>query len=283
MRVDELRRQLAQRRMDTKGTRKELLPRLLSTVQPATSVSPEEPATLPTLPQQSSSSSISPSRRYILQVKGLSSLSSSGTGVGMVLRDVDSGAICWQGRKYLQGNRSVFESEYSGIVLALQRAAQLGVRKVLLEIDHDVICKQIMGVFKVHKDVLKAMYWSVMSVKESLADFSIGCVPAVENHEATELAKKALATGKSVNCDENMPDPMGEQLKPVEKGNRAVINVASTSEPIQIDPAATYLLQFDGGARGNPNGHAGAGMVIFNADGDEIWVSESAVGQLGGI
>jgi len=38
-----------------------------------------------------------------------------------------------------------------------------------------------------------------------------------------------------------------------------------------IYPDRTYILQFDGGARGNP-GTAGAGMALFDTEsGNEVW------------
>jgi len=37
-----------------------------------------------------------------------------------------------------------------------------------------------------------------------------------------------------------------------------------------IDPSRTYKLMFDGGSRGNP-GKAGAGMVLYDDTGREIW------------
>lgn len=47
---------------------------------------------------------------------------------------------------------------------------------------------------------------------------------------------------------------------------------------IQIDPTKLYKLNFDGGSRGNP-GETGAGMVLYDAAGNEIWHGWKYLGQ----
>jgi len=45
-----------------------------------------------------------------------------------------------------------------------------------------------------------------------------------------------------------------------------------------LSSTSTYILQFDGGSRGNP-GIAGAGMVIYNESGREVWYGRHFVGD----
>ena len=47
-------------------------------------------------------------------------------------------------------------------------------------------------------------------------------------------------------------------------------NAQAEPSRLAIDPSKRYLLQFDGGSRGNP-GVAGAGMVIYDDSGKEVW------------
>ena len=120
---------------------------------------------------------------------------------------------------------------------------------------------------------------NVMSMKESLASFTISTISGVDNDDATELAKKALATGKSINMgDESLEDPMIEQaMSDLEE--KALIDPGEAGDR-EIDTEQTYLLQFDGGARGNPAGIAGAGMALFDRNGKEVWVRHQSAHHL---
>lgn len=46
--------------------------------------------------------------------------------------------------------------------------------------------------------------------------------------------------------------------------------VSGQTTTVRIDPTQMYRLHFDGGSRGNP-GPSGAGMVLYDASGEEIW------------
>jgi len=290
MRVAELRHELALRHMDTTGTKKELLPRLLETLtprignrhQPKTKTKP-----LPTSLESESATTgdaeggtVDPTRRYILQIKGLSSLSAMGTGVGIVMMDAEDRSLRWSGRKYLNGNRTVFEAEYSGLVVGVRYAMRRGAKKILVEVDHPIIEKQLNGEYRVRRDALKSMYWTLIGFKESLDEFSVECIPSGENAKASQLARQALATGKTQDIVDDA-DPMMTNIEerlldedkgpPVRKQNQNASKNPISGTPDYIDPTQTYKLQFDGGSRHNPSGVSGAGMVIYNQDDTEIW------------
>ena len=52
----------------------------------------------------------------------------------------------------------------------------------------------------------------------------------------------------------------------------------SGTHHINISPYGTYVLQFDGGSRGNP-GTAGAGMVLYDEVGHEVWHGHHYLGE----
>ena len=266
MRVADLRLELQHRRQDTSGTKKDLVPRLLQ-VLTFDNIQQEEPGEQTSALE--SDARLDPSKRYILRVKGLSSLSSNGTGVGFLLIDEEDPTVYWEARKYLQGNRSVFEAEYSALVVAMRYALRRGAKHLIVQMDHEVIQQQIMGTFSVEKESLKGLYWKFMSCKESLMSFSTQLVSALDNQQSSDMAKKALATGKSLNVQDSY-DPMAEQRrKKMQNGAGPLENDQATGWA--IDPMRTYRLQFDGGARSNPTGVAGAGMVLYDDQGNEIW------------
>lgn len=231
---------------------------------------------------------------YILQSKGYSKLNADGTGIGIVLmqQELDNNNneqhVKITARQYFPSDRALSLAEYSALITGLQYAVQLGLRHIVLETDHVVLAKQLQGIFPMEKQIMKPLYWQVMHIVETqLETFSVRIVDHVE--EATELAKKALATNKSFMLhsadDEQQKDPMGRdfvgQGKQRKLSNNTTVttpaaNSAATTTPqtqtaTTIDPDRTYLLQFDGGARGNPSGKSGSGMVLFDDQGHEVW------------
>lgn len=278
MRVGDLRQELAHRKMDTSGTKKDLVPRLLQTLNEAEadedSSPPIEHTTKPTVPtstftkESSDCPKLEASSQYILQVKGISSLSSNKTGVGLVL--IKGNSVIWEARKCLSGDRTLFEAEYTALVLAVRYAVAHGAQKLTVHTDHETIQKQLTGTYEVRKESLKPLYWALMSLKESVHLLEVERITSQQNERATELAERALATAKSVNIGD-CEDPMSDH-EPRETTETIDSNlVYSGSARTDIDPSQTYQLQFDGGARRNPNGIAGAGMVLYDQDGKEIW------------
>jgi hypothetical protein len=107
----------------------------------------------------------------------------------------------------------------------------------------------------------------------SFAEFSISDITSEENIEAAEMARKALATRKSLNIDEmgdwKIKDPLEEVERVPEKSSQWK-EPDDPAHSAAIDTSKVYLLRFDGGSRGNP-GTAGAGMVLYDDQGKEIW------------
>jgi ribonuclease HI len=189
-----------------------------------------------------------PQKTYILRVKGMSTgirrnspyitpLSGS-TGVGFVLFEAnDDGSIhnatnttttspeilsledCWIASSlYLQGRRSVFEAAYTAIVVGLQHAVMhRQVQNIILQIDHDVICKQLIGEFKVQRESLVPMYWKIMQFKESFyfqssetgegsSTFTIQYIAPQHNELAKNLSTLAIGTKTSQTLLWAQPD-----------------------------------------------------------------------------
>ena len=67
-----------------------------------------------------------------------------------------------------------------------------------------------------------------------------------------------------------MEDPEEAQTPPAPDQPPPPTSEATTEQLNGIDPSRTYKLMFDGGSRGNP-GKAGAGMVLYDDTGQEIW------------
>jgi ribonuclease HI len=371
----------------------------------------QPPAVPPPPPRLEHPESLDLDQMYILRVRAHSTLASGGAGIGMVLYSCQEGKDdsttttttnengriipyikdeLWSGRVYLSGNRSMFEADYTALLVGLDFCTtQFKIRRLHLQVDNDILVRQIEGAYRVNRPTLQAMLHCWHHQRQAMLSFSgggggaggAGSLPQMEylnvshisykeNATAMAFAQTAMATRKSVNLLEGnyqVTDPFvaahqwvaknlstvalspSRILKPIptltEPQTVTVSSVASSSsstlvpptrelkkelptihEPTKkmssmsaiisqeervdsckdtsprlemfdednddedddvgdaedtavskdyasgiIDPSKTYVLQFDGGSRGNP-GLAGAGMVIFDSEtGDEIW------------
>jgi ribonuclease HI len=177
---------------------------------------------------------IDPTRTYILRVKGASTKRTGGTGVGVVLEDSEYPTLCWTARKYLSGDRSIFEAEYTGLIVGLRYAIRRGVRNIKLEIDHDVTMGHMKGIYEVTKPELIPMFQTIMEIRDSLHSFSISRITKKENHKAQDLAHKAHATRISMHIEDSV-DPM-EGQDSQGKRSRKVPEQQQKSIEVSVDP-----------------------------------------------
>eukprot|EP00522_Entomoneis_paludosa_P002675 CAMPEP_0172472874 /NCGR_PEP_ID=MMETSP1065-20121228/68570_1 /TAXON_ID=265537 /ORGANISM="Amphiprora paludosa, Strain CCMP125" /LENGTH=604 /DNA_ID=CAMNT_0013231041 /DNA_START=135 /DNA_END=1949 /DNA_ORIENTATION=+ len=229
-----------------------------------------------------------PEKTYIVRMKVVYR-KGHGAAVGIVVVDNDL-AEAHEAKFFLPQQLSLFEAEYSSIHVALQYAHNLGVRRVRLELDHRIVCKQLLGELPVSAGHVEKSYWMVKSTLETQMDHcDIQWVPSSENQRAKQLAYLALASGdpkiddhyidhlSSVFDDEPSLLEEEEDYSEVEAHETISASIPPPSRPAQthpsINPEHTFLLQFDGGARGNPNGIGAAGMVIVDKTQQkkEVW------------
>ena len=338
LKVADLRSQLAARGLDTSGTKKVLVPRLIHVMFGNHSNASTLSSTVEKTSSSFSSSTCSESIEedladahltYFLTVKGQSGTHSNGTGIGIVLSsqmsrtdhsyDHDSDEEDrWEARQYFPRGRSGFEAFYTALVLGIRYAVRRRVKRLVVLIDHHVIYNQLIGTWKVDRDSLKPLYWNVMHMKESLDLFLVQDVSLSSRQQDTddvnvarELAQIALATGVSLNIDDGLdpmtaaddhdnqvvpkqPDhepeirnPDQDDMEPMTTTTTATTTTATAAAATatatsssDISPSSVYLLRFDGGSRGNPTGFAGAGMVLYNDKGREIWCGWTYLGRM---
>lgn len=102
--------------------------------------------------------------------------------------------------------------------------------------------------------------------------------------EAREGAKRhleALDFSREEGGDEARPSKKVSPTRPPNQNSESSTEVNTRNQPKElpsIDKSKIYTLYFDGGSRGNP-GIAGAGMVIYDQKGNEIWNGKHYVGD----
>jgi ribonuclease HI len=283
MRVGELRENLASRGLDSSGVRDVLVNRMREAVfgddcdamsrRNGTVVTPKSPK-------------FASDRLYVLRFKSHVASSCSDSGVGLSLYDAADEDEVWHGRKYFAAPMSHFESDYWGIMIGLDFALENGVRKLILQSDNEVLLNQISGSFKVAKDTLRPLHSTTKDLARKFDLFDVGVINSAENSRAKSLASRALTSKKSYGLGThdtwvlpelgNAPPDAVISMAPELPDAISPISESDTQEELEtgsevaIDPSKLYLLRFDGGSRGNP-GVAGAGMVIYDDTGHEVW------------
>jgi len=90
-------------------------------------------------------------------------------------------------------------AEYTAVVRALERAAELGARRVQVMMDSQLVVRQLNGSYRVkHRDMLP-LYRKVLELIQRFEQVSFEHVPREENVEADRLANQALDGGSETN------------------------------------------------------------------------------------
>lgn len=293
-----MREELAKRGLDTSGTRPVLMTRLLDTVDRAS------PSKRNSAPKEETSNDTCPplnhDTTYVLRVKGHSKLAYNSSGIGLVLYDADNVREIWAARKYFSPSFTPFETDYKASIIGLEHAYRHGARKLILQSDNNVIVKQVTGEYEVKKPNLKKLCSELQAVIAKIPDFEMIHISAADNNRAKNLAQRAVATQKTIGLPEDDEEDSEEEPSTIDKqqvldsipeslhvngdsGDEDLFPFSDAEEDDEathtISPDKTYLLQFDGGARGNP-GIAGSGMVLYDPGTmEELWCGWKFMGE----
>lgn len=113
-------------------------------------------------------------------------------GAGVVI--LKAGEVLAEVKKYLGPVQTNNWAEYEAVVIALEKAKDLGLggSDIEFRLDSKLVVEQLMGNWKIKEPSLKPQ---VAKVKALLADFgrvTFGYVPRAENKEADRLVNEAL-------------------------------------------------------------------------------------------
>lgn len=90
-------------------------------------------------------------------------------------------------------------AEYTAVVRALERATELGARRIQVMMDSQLVVRQLNGSYRVkHRDMLP-LYRKVLELIQVFEQVSFEHVPREENIEADRLANQALDGGSQTN------------------------------------------------------------------------------------
>lgn len=129
-------------------------------------------------------------KRVVICTDGASLGNPGLAAVGATVKDEQGRLIARISQRIGQATNN--QAEYRAIIAALEHAISLGVNRVEMRSDSELVVKQISGQYRVKKASLKPLYQKVKQLQDSLEGFSITHIPRQQNTEAHKLAHLAL-------------------------------------------------------------------------------------------
>lgn len=108
-------------------------------------------------------------------------------GFTIILDEVE---IAAEGRAL--GTLTNNQAEYLSLKAALESAGQLGLAKIDIAMDSELVVRQVLGRYKVKNEKLKPLFADVMTLLRGFGDWNIRHIPRGENSRADALANQAL-------------------------------------------------------------------------------------------
>jgi len=131
----------------------------------------------------------SPWSSAVLSVDGAARGNPGKAGAGIVLEAAD-GAILRFGEFLGEATNNV--AEYRALIIGMQKAAELGVCKLKVRSDSELVVKQLNGQYKVKSPHLQDLYFSAIKELSSFETVSFTHVPREQNKEADRMANLAV-------------------------------------------------------------------------------------------
>ena len=144
-------------------------------------------------------------------VDGASKGNPGPSGAGAVAVD-SSGKELFSISKFL-GIKTNNEAEYLALMEALKRAKDLGLKKILIKSDSQLLVKQLKGEYKVKAGNLIPLAAMVKGLLNSFESWEVVHIPRSENRKADHLANLAIKGGEaglSPLCGEESPGSRGQ-------------------------------------------------------------------------
>jgi ribonuclease HI len=137
-----------------------------------------------------------PSRRRMsvsLYCDGASRGNPGPSGAGVVLLD-EKGEQIFALSRYLD-NGTNNEAEYRALVRGLEAAVDLGVKRIEIFLDSELVVKQLSGEYKVRNVRLRSLFDQAVSILQQFDDYAIFHVGRELNQQADRLANEAIDRG----------------------------------------------------------------------------------------
>ena len=128
--------------------------------------------------------------RVVAHVDGGARGNPGPAGVGVVVTD-ESGAELDRANDYI-GEATNNVAEYRAVLLAIERARQLGARALELVNDSELVARQLTGEYRVKNEDLRRLHGQALTALGEFDRWSVRTVRREQNELADELVNDAI-------------------------------------------------------------------------------------------
>lgn len=128
--------------------------------------------------------------RHELYVDGASRGNPGEAGAGALIKD-PSAKVVKRLKKFL-GRTTNNVAEYSALVMGLEAARSMGIDRISVFADSELMVKQLNGVYKVKSEDLRPLYEKAAALSKGFKEFSIRHIYREKNAAADALSNEAI-------------------------------------------------------------------------------------------
>ena len=128
--------------------------------------------------------------KLVISADGASSGNPGPAAIGAVIKS-GRGEILARISKRI-GQTTNNQAEYQALIVALEKAVELGADEVDIKLDSELLVRQVYGSYRVKAQGLKPLHQRVRKLLGRFERFSITHIPGRHNIEAHQLAHMAL-------------------------------------------------------------------------------------------
>jgi ribonuclease HI len=139
----------------------------------------------------------------ILQFDGGSRGNPGPAGIGLTLRTPD-GRLIYELGEFI-GKHTNNVAEYTALLRGLEMACKLGVGRLIIRADSELVVRQIQGRYRVKSPDLQPLYQRAIDLLRCVPKWSIEHVYRDDNHRPDELANQAMNRCGKVEHGRDMP------------------------------------------------------------------------------
>ena len=129
-------------------------------------------------------------RKVVIHSDGVSRSNPGPSAIGAIIKDGQGWMLATISRSI--GRATNNQAEYRAVIAALEKAIELGARQVELNLDSELVVRQVTGRYRVKSQTLKPLFAEVQKLLDSFESSKIRHVPRRLNQEADRLANSAL-------------------------------------------------------------------------------------------
>ncbi len=128
--------------------------------------------------------------RLLIYIDGAARGNPGPAGIGVIIQDENKKRI----KEYKRhiGNATNNTAEYTALIYALQEAHMLGVKKVTLHTDSELVANQLKGEFRVKNKSLKLLFDQAIHLINGFEKVEVKRIDRSLNKDADRLANAAI-------------------------------------------------------------------------------------------